>query len=60
MYHTNEILLVTCGYLDIVTLFRGFVKHNQGTLGYCIALSTLDGDYLTISDEGAGIFRVPT
>ena len=35
-----------CGYLDIVTLFRGSIKHKQGILGYRIAPSNFDNDYL--------------
>ena len=44
-YHTNGIF-VNCGYLDIVTLLGGSLKHKQGIFGYCIALSTFDNDYL--------------
>ena len=33
-------------YLDIVTLFRGSLQHKRGILGYRIALSTIDNDYL--------------
>ena len=35
-----------CWYLDIVTLFRGSLKHKRANLGCRIALSTFDNDYL--------------
>ena len=39
-------MFVNCGYLGIVTLFRGSLKHKRGILGYRIALSTFDNYYL--------------
>ena len=52
-YHTIEIF-VNCGYLDIVTLFGGSLKHKRGILGQRIALLTFNNDY----DTFWGIFII--
>ena len=50
-------IIVDCRYLDIVTLFRGSLKHKRGVLGYRIALSAFDNDYIPSGEHSFVQYR---